>query len=34
MTGFAESIIEDAAVAWLAGLGCPVLHGPDIAADD
>jgi type I restriction enzyme R subunit len=30
-TPFAESIVEDAALAWLAGLGYAVLHGPDIA---
>lgn len=29
---FAESIVEDAALAWLSGLGYTVLHGPDIAA--
>ena len=28
---FTESIVEDAALAWLAGLGYAVLHGPDIA---
>ncbi|MGO8754899.1 MAG: type I restriction endonuclease subunit R [Gallionellaceae bacterium] len=27
-----ESIVEDASLAWLAGLGYAVLHGPDIAA--
>src|SRR3989338_8430761 len=26
-----ESVVEDAALAWLAGLGYTVLHGPDIA---
>ncbi|MCR4303631.1 MAG: type I restriction endonuclease subunit R [Gallionella sp.] len=26
-----ESVVEDAALAWLAGLGYAVLHGPDIA---
>src|SRR5882672_10587758 len=30
---FTESIVEDAALAWLEGLGYAVLHGPDIAAD-
>ena len=31
MTAFAESIVEDAALAWLEELGYQVLHGPDIA---
>ncbi len=31
MTAFAESIVEDAALAWLEALGYAVLHGPDIA---
>ena len=31
---FTESIVEDAALAWLAGLGYAVLHGPDIAAGE
>jgi hypothetical protein len=30
-TKFTESIVEDAALAWLEGLGYTVLHGPDIA---
>lgn len=30
-TRFAESIVEDAALAWLEALGYAVLHGPDIA---
>jgi hypothetical protein len=29
--GFTESIVEDAALAWLKGLGYAVLHGPDIS---
>ena len=29
---FTESVVEDAALAWLASLGYTVLHGPDIAA--
>ena len=29
---FTESVVEDAALAWLEGLGYAVLHGPDIAA--
>ena len=34
MQSFTESIVEDAALAWLAGLGYAVLHGPDIAAGE
>lgn len=30
-TGFTESIVEDAALAWLEALGYSVLHGPEIA---
>ncbi|EQD53326.1 Type I site-specific deoxyribonuclease HsdR, partial [mine drainage metagenome] len=32
MTSFTESVVEDAALAWLGALGYAVLHGPDIAA--
>ena len=32
MSRFSESIVEDAALAWLEGLGYEVLHGPEIAA--
>lgn len=32
MRQFTESIVEDAALAWLEALGYAVLHGPDIAA--
>ncbi|MBI3919590.1 MAG: hypothetical protein HY322_21595 [Betaproteobacteria bacterium] len=28
---FAESVVEDAALAWLEALGYVVLHGPDIS---
>jgi type I restriction enzyme R subunit len=31
---FAESVVEEAALAWLQGLGYAVLHGPDIAAGE
>ena len=31
---FAESVVEDAALAWLEALGYAVLHGPDIAAGE
>ncbi|MEO6326449.1 MAG: type I restriction endonuclease subunit R [Thermoanaerobaculia bacterium] len=31
MTAFAESVVEEAALAWLEALGYAVLHGPDIA---
>lgn len=33
MTGtFAESVVEEASLAWLEALGYAVLHGPEIAA--
>ena len=32
MSGFAESVVEEAALAWLQGLGYSMLHGPHIAA--
>jgi type I restriction enzyme R subunit len=32
MSGFTESVVEDAALAWLEALGYAVLHGPEIAA--
>lgn len=31
---FAESVVEDATLAWLATLGYSVLHGPGIAAGE
>ncbi|MGH8613121.1 MAG: type I restriction endonuclease, partial [Gammaproteobacteria bacterium] len=31
---FTESIVEDATLAWLEGLGYAVLYGPDIAAGE
>lgn len=31
---FTESIVEDAALEWLEGMGYSVAHGPDIAHDD
>jgi type I restriction enzyme R subunit len=31
--GFSESVVEEAALAWLKGLGYTVLHGPEIGAD-
>lgn len=34
MPGFTESIVEDAALGWLAALGYSVLHGPDIAVGE
>lgn len=34
MQSFTESIVEDAAIAWLEGLGYAVLHGPEIAAGE
>ena len=33
MSGFAESVVEDAALAWLESLGWRVVHGPDIAPE-
>ena len=32
MPAFTESVVEDAALAWLDALGYTVLHGPNIAA--
>lgn len=34
MSGFTESIVEEAALEWLTALGYSVLHGPDIAAGE
>src|SRR3990170_1631759 len=34
MSAFTESVVEDAALAWLEALGYAVLHGPDIAAGE
>ena len=34
MSAFTESIVEDAALAWLEALGYVVLHGPEIAAGE
>jgi len=31
MAAFTESVVEEAALAWLKPLGYSVLHGPDIA---
>ncbi len=31
---FTESVVEEAALAWLGGLGYKVLHGPDIAVGE
>jgi type I restriction enzyme R subunit len=33
-TSFTESVVEEAALAWLEALGYAVLHGPDIAAGE
>ena len=33
MAGITESQVEDAALAWLSGLGYAVLHGPDIGPE-
>jgi len=34
MTKFTESVVEEAALSWLAGLGYTIRHGPDIAPDE
>ncbi len=34
MSAFTESVVEDAALSWLAALGYAVLHGPEIAAGE
>ena len=34
MGTFTESVVEDAGLAWLSGLGYGVLHGPEIAAGE
>jgi type I restriction enzyme, R subunit len=31
VSSFAESVVEDAALAWLSGLGFAIVHGPEIA---
>lgn len=36
MAGFAESVVEEAALAWLEALGYSIAHGPapcELAAD-
>jgi type I restriction enzyme R subunit len=32
--GFTESVVEDAALAWLEGLGYTILYVPEIAAGE
>src|SRR5437899_5675621 len=34
MIGLSESVVEDAALAWLESLGYALLHGPEIAAGE
>jgi type I restriction enzyme R subunit len=34
VSNFTESVVEDAALAWLEALGYAVLQGPDIAAGE
>lgn len=34
MSRFSESVLENAALAWLEALGYAVLRGPDIAAGE
>ena len=33
MTQFTESVVEEAALAWLEGVGCCVAHGSNIAPE-
>ena len=33
MTAFTESVVEDAALAWLESLGYTIKHGPEIALE-
>ena len=33
-SAFTESVVEDAALAWLESLGYTIKHGPEIAADE
>ncbi len=33
MTAFTESVVEEAALAWLGGIGWQIAHGPSIAPD-
>ena len=33
MSAITESVVEDAALAWLAGCGWDIAHGPAIAPD-
>lgn len=33
MTRFTESVVEEATLGWLAGLGYAVVHGPDISPE-
>lgn len=33
MTAFTESVVEDAALAWLEAIGWRIAHGPDVAPD-
>ena len=34
MTNFTESIVEEAALAWLESLGYAIKHGPEIAPSE
>ena len=34
MSGFSESVVEDATLAWLESLGWTVRHGPDMAVGE
>ena len=34
MTNFTESVVEDAALAWLEGIGYTIKHGPEIGPEE
>ena len=34
VTGFTESVVEEATLAWLEALGYEILHGPEIAVGE
>lgn len=34
MTSFTESVVEDAALAWLESIGYTIKHGPEIGPEE
>jgi len=34
MSNFTESVVDEAALEWLEGLGYTILHGPEIATGE